>query len=302
MKIISIGEILWDVVDHEECLGGAPFNFAVDADRLGHDVFFVSALGNDERGQRAAARIRQFGLSSQFVQRIDAQPTGTATVTLDSLRQPKFIIHRPVAYDFVSLDPSDLAGMAANQADWIYFGSLHQTSPHARRALSALIQANPRARRFFDVNLRPACYDAPLVLDLLRQANVVKLNEEEVAIVAGLLGQNGILMEEFCRKNAKAYGWGAIAVTRASEGCALLIGEDYAEVPGYAVKVVDAVGAGDGFAAAFLHGLSLGWPPAKTGDFANRVGALIAGRRGALPAWTIEEAWSLPAAITPSGA
>lgn len=296
MKIISIGEILWDVVDHEECLGGAPFNFAVDASRLGHEVLFVSALGNDDRGNRAAARIREFGISSRFVQRIDGQPTGIATVTLDAQRQPKFIIHRPVAYDFVSLDPSDLADMTSHQADWICFGSLHQFHTNARRALSAIIQANPRARRFFDVNLRPACYDAPLVLDLLRQASVVKLNEEEVALVAAFLGQSGMPVEEFCRKNSKAYGWEAIAVTRGAEGCALLIGEDYAEVPGYAVKVVDAVGAGDGFAAAFLHGLSLGWQPAKTGDFANRVGALIASRRGALPAWTVEEAWSLPGA------
>lgn len=302
MKIISMGEILWDVLDHEECLGGAPFNFAVDARRLGHDVFFVSALGNDERGRRAAVRIHELGLSPRFVQQVDGQPTGIATVSLDSLGQPKFVIHRPAAYDFVSLAPSDLADMASSQADWIYFGSLHPYHANARRALSALLRANSRARRFFDVNLRPACYDAPLVLDLLRQATVVKLNHEEVATVAGFLGQNGIPVEEFCRKNAKAYSWEAVAVTRGAEGCSLLIGEDYATVPGYSVKVVDAVGAGDGFAAAFLHGLGMGWPPAKIGDFSNRVGALIAGRRGALPAWTIEEAWSLPNAVTSIGA
>ena len=293
MKIISIGEILWDVIDQKECLGGAPFNFAVNASRLGHAVFFVSAIGNDERGQRTAARVRELGLSLQFVQSIEGQSTGIATVSLDSTGQPNFVIHRPAAYDFVSLDTAALASMASNGAEWIYFGSLHPYNSNARRALNSLFQANPRARRFFDVNLRPDCYDEPLVLDLLRQATVVKLNDEEIAAVAGFLGQKDIAVEEFCRKNAKAFGWEAIAVTSGAEGCSLLIADDYAEVPGYAVEVPDAVGAGDGFAAAFLHGLSQGWPAVEIGDFANRVGALIASRDGGTPAWSIDEAKAL---------
>ena len=50
------------------------------------------------------------------------------------------------------------------------------------------------------------------------------------------------------------------------------------------------VGAGDAFAAAFMHGLSLSWPAAEIASFANRVGALVASRHGAIPAWTLEEA------------
>ncbi|MGH9344188.1 MAG: carbohydrate kinase family protein, partial [Terriglobia bacterium] len=293
MKIISIGEILWDVFDHGEHLGGAPFNFAAHARRLDHRVFFVSAVGNDDRGRLAIARIRELGLSSKFVQTVDGQPTGIVSVTLDPLGQPQFVIHRPAAYDFVTLDDPGLAELSLPEADWIYFGTLHQCRSNARRALSDLIRANPRARRFYDVNLRPRAYDAPLVRDLLKQASVVKLNDEEVGIVAGALGQSTAPVEEFCRNNAKAFGWEAIAVTRGAAGCSLLISDDYAEIPGYAVPVADTVGAGDGFAAAFLHGLSQGWPLAEIGDFANRVGALIASRRGGIPDWTVEEAWAL---------
>lgn len=293
MKIISIGEILWDVFDHGEYLGGAPFNFAAHARRLGHDVFFVSAVGNDERGRLAIARMEELGLSPRFVERVEAQPTGIVSVGLDPLGQPQFVIHRPAAYDFVSVDESDLAAISSPEADWIYFGALHQCSPSARHALSALIQSNPRARRFCDVNLRPGSYGAALVRDLLRQASVVKLNHEEVRTVGELLGQSNGSIEEFCRNNAKVFGWASVAVTRGAEGCSLLIGGDYVEVDGYTVPVADTVGAGDGFAAAFLHGLSQGWLPVEIGDFANRVGALIASRQGGIPGWSVEEAWAL---------
>jgi len=50
------------------------------------------------------------------------------------------------------------------------------------------------------------------------------------------------------------------------------------------------VGAGDAFAAAFMHGLSLNRPLREIAAFANRVGALVASRHGAIPDWTLEEA------------
>jgi fructokinase len=73
----------------------------------------------------------------------------------------------------------------------------------------------------------------------------------------------------------------------------MLIGDDYVSSRGFPVEVHDTIGAGDAFSAAFAHGLVSGWAPGKIGDFANRVGALVASRPGAIPSWTIEEATSL---------
>jgi fructokinase len=56
---------------------------------------------------------------------------------------------------------------------------------------------------------------------------------------------------------------------------------------------VDTVGAGDAFAAAFLHGYELQWPRARTAAFANALGALVASRAGATPAWTVDECQQL---------
>ena len=100
-------------------------------------------------------------------------------------------------------------------------------------------------------------------------------------------------LEDFCRGYAREFGWSAMCVTRGARGCALLIGNEYVEADGYAVNVADTVGAGDAFAAAFVHGLGSRWPIGEIADFANRVGALVASRSGATPAWTIAEARAL---------
>lgn len=289
MKIISIGEILWDVFENVEHLGGAAFNFAAHARRLGHEVLFISAVGADARGQRALDRVKELGLSSEFVRRVTSQPTGVATVQLHSAGQPEFTIHRPAAYDCLSLTDRDFKRMAEFQADWIYFGTLHQMNNRARRATRKLLNSNPTAWRLYDVNLRTNSYTPALVFELLHLTDVAKLNEVEVEALGRMYGRSYDTLEAFCRSSAEEFGWQAVCVTRGDRGCAILADGSYVEVRGYPAEVADTVGAGDAFAAAFLHGLQQGWMPVEIGDFANRVGALVVSREGAIPPWTPEE-------------
>jgi fructokinase len=289
MKIVSIGEVLWDVIGDKEHLGGGPFNFAAHARNLGHEVYFVSAVGYDERGDRVLERMAQMNLSSRFVHRTEGFPTGIASVTLDARGQPSFRIERPAAYDFPELKPSDLDELFSPAPDWIYFGTLLQMSSPAREVTGKLLASNGGARRFYDINLRPSCYTPHLVRDLMSQATVVKLNDEEVPLVDRMCGRSHSNLEDFCRDYADDFGWEAVCVTRGAEGCVLRVGDETVSAPGYVVKVVDAVGAGDAFAAAFLHGLGSGWPARQVADFANRVGALVTNRPGAIPAWTMND-------------
>ena len=289
MKIVSIGEVLWDVIGDKEHLGGATFNFAAHARKLGHEVYFISAVGRDKRGDRVLECMEQMGLSTRFVRRVEDYATGIASVTLDAMGQPSFVIQRPVAYDFPRLTASDLEELLSPAPDWIYFGTLQQVSATAREATSKLLAAKCGARHFYDINLRPSCYGPELVRDLMSQATVVKLNDEEVPVVDRICGQSHATLEEFCRDYATAKGWESVCVTRGAAGCTLLMGDEFVEAPGYGVTVVDTVGAGDAFAAAYLHGLGCGWPARQVADFANRAGALVASRPGAVPSWTLGE-------------
>jgi fructokinase len=271
MTIFSIGEILWDVFPDMVRLGGAPFNFAVNVHRLGHRVIFLSAVGDDERGRAAMARAAELGLSTEFIAVSASRPTGSVSVQLDAAGHPDFTIHRPAAYDCLALNDGQLHRLAELRPDWVYFGTLYPMEPSAREVLRRLLDAVPGARRFYDVNLRRSCYTPELVRELLSSADAVKLNDDEAELFPDL-------------DTAPA-----LAITRGDKGCTIRIADERAECRGYAVHVVDTVGAGDAFAAAFLHGLAEGWSAEKTGDFANRLGALVASRAGAVPEWSHKE-------------
>jgi len=297
VNVISIGEVLWDIVGQEEHLGGATFNFSAHLSRLGHRVSFISSVGKDELGQKVIAWMSRLGLATDYLHTEKDHPTGTASVALASDGQPKFVLHRPAAYDFPELTASQCERLFSRPVDWIYFGTLHQIHPQARQLTVDLLDRASGARRFYDVNLRADGYTPELIQELMSRATIVKLNHEEVEAIARMFGSRHGSIEEFCRNYAALYKWDGVCVTRGSLGCALLMGGQYIEAPGYPVQVVDTVGAGDAFAAAFVHGMGSGWPTPKVADFANRVGALVASRRGAIPDWTIAEANALETRI-----
>ncbi len=145
MRIVSVGEILWDVIGENEYLGGAPLNFAVHARQLGHEVFLLSAVGEDDRGRRALERLQGRGISTEFVQRLPGKNTGIAQVELDADGKPMFRIVRPAAYDFVDLDPLQLRRIAELQPAWIYFGTLYHMSGSALASTFKLLEAAPSA-------------------------------------------------------------------------------------------------------------------------------------------------------------
>ncbi len=204
MKIIGIGEILWDLISGEEHLGGVPFNFAVHATRLGHDVSFVSAVGDDARGNLALAQAERHGLSTALIKRAPGHETGVVDVEISCGGQPGYSIRRPAAYDFPFLSDGEVVALAAARPDWVYFGTLQQTGDAPRLLTSRLLDANPAAGRFYDVNLRRGCYRLDLVEELLELADVVKLNDNEAAELSGTLGFAADSVERFCRAGSGA--------------------------------------------------------------------------------------------------
>jgi len=283
VRLASLGEILWDLIGNQELLGGATFNFSVQLSRLGHDVSFISAVGDDDRGRRALEEAARTGLSTKFIRTVNDAPTGTVSVTIDAQGQPSYVLNRPAAYDFAAMPDQRI------NPEWLYHGTLQFIEPRMRSLLHELIRAYPEARRFYDINLRKNSYTAPLVMELLERADVVKLNEDELVHVQQMAATSHQTIESFCRDYASRFEWDAVCVTRGANGCAILKGSDYVEVGGLPVKVADTVGAGDAFAAAFLHGLDQDWPAARIGAFANRLGALVASRPGGVPEWSWSE-------------
>lgn len=283
-----LGEVLWDVFPDSVRLGGAPLNFAVHASRMGFESLLVSAVGDDDLGRRAHQAVAKMGLDTSLLHTSARWQTGTASVQLDASGYPAFQIPRPAAYDDARLTEKDILRLTAWSPAWLYHGTLFPSKKEGRSTLSRLIQALPQTMRFYDVNLRPG-FDSPeLVTGLLADADVVKLNETELREVSRFAGLPSEI-EAFGRAGAEQYGWRAVCVTLGERGCAILTGKDYLVAAAHPVDVVDTVGAGDAFAAAFLHGLSRQWAIENIAAFANRVGAIVASRAGAIPDWSVAE-------------
>ncbi|MBW4028677.1 MAG: carbohydrate kinase [Acidobacteria bacterium] len=294
MRILSIGEVLWDVFGDEEYLGGAPLNFSAISQRLGNTAALLTAVGNDERGTRTLKAIHDLNLTTEFVQRVAEYPTGIALVSTDQDKNAVFTIERPAAFDCVTVDESIIRHTLSFGPDWLYFGTLAQASPQMETSLMCLMASFPETRCFYDVNLRSGHWSLDLVERLSSVAQILKLNNHEAEILYELTTKEGNFnLEAFCRHWSYTYKTRIMCITLGSRGCAIFSDDTLRLFDGFLVDVVDTVGCGDAFGAAFLHGLNAGWPIEQCALFANALGAVVATLPGANSEWKIEQCYEL---------
>jgi fructokinase len=280
--IIGLGEVLWDVFDDGKVLGGAPCNMAYHVCALGHRGVPLSRVGRDALGDDLLASLRSLGLPTELIQRDPAHPTGTVLVKVDAAGAPDFTIVQDVAWDYMEAGGDWLR--AAGAAHAVCFGTLAQRSPVSRAAVRRVLDAAAAAGALIvcDVNFRQSYYSREVVEDSLARSAVVKLNQDEVAALRGLLGGP---QDEGAFARALMAGCGArlVCVTRGAGGCTLYGPGESVSAPVPATRVVDTVGSGDAFTAALVIKYLDGRPLETLARAANLMGAFVAGRRGATP-------------------
>jgi fructokinase len=140
--------------------------------------------------------------------------------------------------------------------------------------------------KIYDINLRQHYYTRDLIEEMLELSTVLKLNDEELTVVAELMGFSGrekALIEQI----ALRYSLDLVALTKGSAGSCLYQGGRYCEHDGYAAEVVDTVGAGDSFTAVLAAGLLLDYDLDKINDLANKTAAYVCSQPGAMPKMSI---------------
>lgn len=276
--LVCFGEVLWDVLPAMKIAGGAPMNVAFHANQLGLRARMISRVGRDALGDELLAFLNAKGVSTHLVQSDDMHPTGTVNVTLNEKGAPRYSIAQPVAWDFIQSDPAITD--AVTGADAFVFGSLACRSEQTRNTLFELLDV---ARlRVLDVNLRAPFYSERLLGNLLDRADMVKMNDEELPILAGYGGVSGTEtgMMEFLRKR---YRLDTLIVTRGAAGAIVLDKNGFWEHGGFRIQVEDTIGSGDAFLAAFLSTFLHGGPTADCLRLACAVGALVATKKGGTP-------------------
>eukprot|EP01079_Euglenida_sp_SAG-EU17-18_P007243 gene7243-1293_t len=256
-NIIGLGEVLWDLLPSGPALGGAPANFAWHCNQLGFRGVPVSAVGDDDLGKQILHDLDTSGVSTEGVFVVQ-DPTGTVAVELTDRGQPSYTITEGVAWDNIP----EAAVALASTASAVCFGSLCQRSK-SRATVEQFIQAtNPDCLKIFDINIRQHYYTEEVVRQSLQAANILKLNDEELPMIADLLG----LKPPATAAEASASGWLAhslikrfnlsmVALTQGGEGATIFTLDGQHCTPGTPAQVVSTVGAGDSWTAGLVCSL-----------------------------------------------
>lgn len=313
MDIVTLGELLVDMfpmkvgqaMGEVEAFtpkpGGAPANVAVAAKRLGKETAFIGKVGEDLFGHFLYDVLKKEGVETRGIRFDQEARTTMAVIAMPDENSAEFVFYRnPGADQRLTEDELDL--VLLKEAKAFHFGSLSLTDEPAR---SATIKAAEIARRAgvlvsYDMNFRPALWKDPAEAlaqaeDMLSRVDMIKVNEEEAALLCGLEKVSAESIEglEQAAKAILARGPDLVVITLGRHGSYFQVADGGAYIPPFVVDTIDAIGCGDAFTAGLLSQLvsmedwraEVSVPVLKESlRFANAVGALTSTRRGVITA------------------
>lgn len=285
--VVGLGEVLWDVFPDEARFGGAPTNFACHARALGARAAMVSAVGSksDPLANQALESLSRHGVNTGAVCR-SKHPTGRVLVDIDPQGHAAYRFSENPAWDFIQW--SESAADIARNTRAVGFGTLAQRHELSRETIRRFLSAAPlEAWRIFDVNLRVNYWSEELIVSSLKQANTLKLNSDELSIVArscGIEAQGRAALEAI----REQFDFRLVAYTDGSSGATLVTKHEVDYCPAPKISVRDTVGAGDSYTAAMTLGLLKGWPLSEINQRAVAVAAYVCTQSGATPALPAE--------------
>lgn len=283
--ILCFGEVLWDRLPTGSKPGGAPMNVALHLNAIGLDVAIASRVGNDGPGRELVAFLEGSGLKTDLIQVDEVLPTSEVLVHLDAKNNATYEICEPVAWDNINLT----ARLAAKgqEAGLLIYGSLASRKQKTKETLSGLLENG--ALKLIDVNLRKPYDKKEIVEPLLYQSDIIKLNDEELTVFAAWNNQQVLGEKEMVKWLASHYGAELVCVTKGKEGALLFAEGQFYGHPGFKVRTVDSVGAGDAFLAGFVSALFSGKAYDHCLAFACATGAFVASKAGATPKYDMGE-------------
>ena len=270
---------LEDVRSFGKYLGGSATNVAVAAARHGVRSAVITRTGDDPFGRYVRQELRRLGVDDRFVSAVGGLQTPIAFCEIFPPDHfPLWFYRAPMAPDLV-IHAEELDLEAIEQAGIYWSTASGLSAEPSRTAHHAAWDA--RARRpltVLDLDYRPTFWASPeqasqQVGPALEKVTVAIGNSEECQIAVGetdpLRAADALLERGVELAIVKQGGRGVLGKTR----------EEAVEVPAYQIRVLNGLGAGDGFGGAVCHGLLQGWPLERVLRFANVAGAIVAGRR-----------------------
>ncbi|NAW52238.1 carbohydrate kinase [Elizabethkingia argentiflava] len=282
---VCFGETLWDIFPDDARAGGAPFNVAYHISRMGCDAKMLSKVGHDELGKKLIDQIREWGITTEYIQIDKEKPTSTVVANFDENNEAHYEIIKDVAWDYIEIMDQHQELIAGAEA--FVFGSLCARNLKTRETLFHLLK---HAKfRVFDVNFRPPFIDLETIKALLHQTDLVKMNKSELRKILEFFDQTYTTEEAGVSFIQQYFGIHEVILTKGSKGAKYFIGDqkyDFSAVP---VEIGDTVGSGDAFLAGFLSKRLIGEKPETIMRQAVALGAFVTSQFGACPDYHYEQ-------------
>lgn len=284
-SVVCFGEILWDNLKEGRRLGGAPLNVCYHLTKSGIESRIISQVGNDQNGKDIIGELYKLGVSATYCNISDKKPTSTVEVQMEG-EQIRYEIVEDVAWDFIEWNTA--AEQLVKGAAALVFGSLATRSAVSRKTLFRLMEVS--RFRVFDMNLRAPFYQQDEIFLLLEQANLLKLNEEELTIIMQWLGEQPTNKQDQLKSIQQRFSnISEIILTLGAEGSVYYSAQHYIEMKAHKVQVRDTVGSGDSFLAAFLANKLKGNSVPESLESASLLSGYIATRNGACPVYNEQD-------------
>ncbi|MEE0896380.1 MAG: carbohydrate kinase [Acutalibacteraceae bacterium] len=280
MKVLSFGEIIWDVYPDEKHLGGAPLNFAAHFAKQGGEAYVLSALGDDELGNEALNKLSFWKVNAEYVSVLSGKDTGKCLVTLDKQGVPTYNIVRDSAYDYIN------CSSVSDEFDALYFGTLALRNEYNRREISELIKSHSFKEIFVDVNLREPFINRESLMLCMENATVLKISDEELSAVSKILYNTEYDYKNIATEISKTFqNIKFIIITLGEKGSYAYDVHNKTSFSCAAerVKVASTVGAGDSFSAVFLYKYMCGFDIDSCLKSASRISAYVVSKTEAVP-------------------
>lgn len=277
---LGIGEAFWIMSPEGKYIGGGPVNFAYYAGQCGLNSLVASAMGDDELGCELMAGLEAKGLN--YILAVTDYPTGAAQAALDEAGRPVYSIREDAAWDNIPLSPK-LLELAA-RARCVSFGALGQRGAVSRATILAFLDAMPKDGehyRVFNANLLHKFYGREMILESLRRANVLKLNDCELAIMSDMFGYADMDLRDKCRFILQKYSLKILMLTCGANGSYIFAQDMTSFLPNPVAPAADA--AGDAFCAAFMAGILQGCPPGQAHANAAAISAFVRSQPELMP-------------------
>jgi len=287
-NVVIFGEMLWDCLPSGPVPGGAPMNVTLNLHQFGLNSRLISAIGDDTDGHQLIEFLKTFDLPVNLIQINEEHETSTVLVNDDDPENIKYTIVSPVAWDFIQWNTEMEEAVAASDA--FVFGTLGVRNTESLTTLLKLL--HHKTLRIFDANFRPPFYDFEIIETLLSFTDILKINEDELGIFADYFDIDSSV-KSVCNYLDQHYPMDLICVTQGSKGALIYKSGKIITHEGYKVNVADSIGAGDAFLSGFIKTYLENKPLNQVLDFACKLGAFVASKKGGTPRYEVGDVNSM---------